>query len=258
MRLLLDSRFAIKNTNDNTYKFILPDRIKIGPQIKLVHAMIGNTHFNIMQNMNDKLDFTYTLNGVTQNYTFTISFGNYSSSQLVTNIQNQINSVYGSNFINVTYNSNTYQFIFALIPWEFGGSISFNFLSGTNNKTSIANVLGFQNKDYTGSTLSSDLVPDLNSPNYVLIDIVECDAALKTNTSKYDNSYVYWISFENAKGSVQSYYENKGCQQIATIRSDYYVELNIGLYVVMASNTQTMNIDNSYTSSYPFMLVLEY
>lgn len=242
-RLLLDSRFATQNQFDNSFRFTFdPTRIRYA---RLLSAIVANTHFAVMSEVNNYLDIVY--NGV--NKTIVIDEGNYSTSTMIA----QLSAKFTAQNINctVTYNSQTYQFVFV-----FGYNTKFLLNTGANRAKSAYLLLGFNQVDTSTSTiLSSNNVPVL-SVNYCLIDIKEFESQLKTNTSQFDNSYSFYIPFENVASTIQTVNENVLCNQVVNARDQIYTELNISLYVIMGTDVMDLN-SMSYKGGYPFVLLLE-
>ena len=242
-KLLLDSRFATQNTTDNYFTFTF-DTIRFGT-LKLIHSQFANTHYTVMQGVNDILDLVY--NG--QSKTITLTPGSYTSTTLVTELQARFTAA--SISATVTYNSNTFQFVFI-----FAFNTRFLFSSGVNKSKSCYMVLGFNQTDtQLSTTQTSTNVPVLSGSQYVLIDIKEADGPINTNTTKYDSNYTFVTPFTGVSGAIECQSNYILFDQYASVRPDYYTQLTIGIFAVIGLTTMDYTMNKGV--DYPFILIFE-
>lgn len=242
-KLLLDSRFATQNTTDDYFTFTF-NAIKFGT-LKLVHSQFANTHYTIMQSMNDTLDMIY--NGLSK--TIVLDPGAYTMSSLISMLNTKFTA--SSISATITYNSNTFQFVFT-----FAYNTRFLFSSGPNKNKSCYLVLGFtQNDTNLSTTQISQNVPVLSGSQYVLIDIKQADGPIDTNTSKYDANYTFVVPFSGVSGSIDCQSNYILYDQYASVRPDYYTQLDIGIFAVMGLNVMDYTMNKGV--DYPFILIFE-
>ena len=138
----------------------------------------------------------------------------------------------------------------------FAFGTQFLFASGSNKSKSCYLVLGFNQTDTTSSTTqTSQNVPVLSGSHYVLIDINEADGPIDTNTAKYDANYTFIVPFTGVSGNIDCQSNYQLYDQYATLRPDYYTQLNIGIFAVMGLSIMDYTMNKGV--DYPFILLFE-
>lgn len=162
----------------------------------IINEFYMTNSFYTVNNNNNKIYFTES--NVLKTATLTNGF--YTSSQLATQIQTQMNSA-SRNTYTVILNSNTYQYTFS-------STANFGFKFGTNTISSAYKLLGFDTNDYSESTSTTSVnIIDLNSIKGIYIDFHD-DKRKDIEFSNNNNpSNVFSLTFNDKSdfGSLLSY-----------------------------------------------------
>jgi hypothetical protein len=174
-RIVVDSRVRNKALfpNPNNYEVLFEDDINDVKSAKLVYMDMPMPIYLINSFFN-KITFKI---GATS-YTATISDGNYTASELATELTNEMNELVSSSTFNITYNTRLDKFIFNATE-----SFSLQFVTNTNQ---INILLGFlENKIYTSVTvtdltsypnvITAEYRKNFDYNNYIIMDIEQFD-----------------------------------------------------------------------------------
>lgn len=240
--VVFDSRSAIYL--NNIFTLFLSEPITIKKKICLLSAQIPNINYNI-DVTNNWIDFS--ISGVT--HSFSITPGNYDTTTLVALLQIQMNA-FGTTSFTVSFSPYDY-----LLMIQNSTPFALLFKSGSHSLISMWSQLGFiKNTDtsYAVTQVSPSAV-DMNSPNYVYIDIDNIEnAAMRTS----NGSTMYCIPFTGIKGTIENFSIQSAFKQEAFFtgtqilrRLDIALYTNIvGLYGFAPYNVMGL----------PFTIIFEY
>ena len=247
-RLLLDSRFATLN-NDGSYTFNLYESIVIS-KFRLLFSQLPNAYYTV-NTLNQWLDIQINNGGVTNTYAIQIPVGNYTTSTLSTYILGQLNTLYPGGNYTMTYDNAKYAFVITSTY-----RLRFLFKTGTHTQNCCYYILGFSKTDTSlAYSLTSDQIPDLNSPNYILVYVDKVDQQIQNNCSIYDNKATFVIPLTVGKGQIQTHMEYLTFEQSSSFKPTAYTQLNVMMYTIPIENV-TANED-VYIVRSPFVLLIE-
>ena len=161
MKVLIDSKFRETGTIDE-YKFLLPHPIKKVREIRLLQSVLPNSIYQIDTGYNS---FPFT-DDTPETNTITLTSGNYTGSQLASEITDQLNTTMTASDYFVTYNDQTNKFTTTNI----GGS-TWSYDATTNKE--IREILGISSTgsgDQTTDWEHTNML-DLSFPRHIFIDV---------------------------------------------------------------------------------------
>ena len=187
--------------NNNDYVVSLGERYHGIYSIRLIEAVIPNSEYIINDN-NNKIDFTYSSTDSSTDYTATLTNGNYtptSSTDLEANIKTAMNAAVGGVISSITYSDLTRKLTF-----NTGGNVTFNFKTGNNAVNNAAELLGFN--PYENKTISSgntsDNVINVNGPNYIILNIDADDDELNALSNEHGSGPTQGLSSSSATDNI--------------------------------------------------------
>lgn len=167
----IDSIFRNKTKYPNSSHFVyeLPYRFSNIEYIKMSSCEIPNVYYSFSsKRCNLSFSLTYNLN----KYTITISEGNYTSSTLVTQINSKldiINSSANTDFA-LTFNGTNGKMTFSSTK-----SALYDFSNDSTIYDSLGKHLGFQENNYSGTSITGDCIANLAGENYIFMKINDYD-----------------------------------------------------------------------------------
>lgn len=205
--LLIDSRDRnpIDYPNTNNYQVDLTEEYREILSVTLISSNIPKSQY-LINNSNNVLDF---IDSTSTTYSIQIPVGNYTISELTTQIQTSMNASGTTDVYNVTSNSKTNKITIATAS-NFqllfnGGTEKYNNSERNIYKdNSIGKLLGYTITDLTGAnSYTSQNQYNLNGPTYVLLHINELnnldgiknsiiDAYAKIPLDTNQNEYKYF------------------------------------------------------------------
>lgn len=183
-RIIIDSSSRDKNLfpNPNNYQIDFEDDINDIIKAKLIYFDSPDTSYLINNNFN-----IITIILSSTEYIIELSSGNYSVSELNTEIQNKLNTALGSGIITVSYNTIKDKYIFT----SSSNTFIIKFLNVTNN---VSTLLGFENKNYNSTlisglnTIEAPYRKNFEYNNYIVMYIDQFDL-LKSINSNLNKSF---------------------------------------------------------------------
>ena len=175
--LLIDSRDRNQTEypNPNNYQIDLTEEYKDILTVSLISSNIPKSQY-LINTSNNILNF---IDSNSIEYEVQIPIGNYTISELTTQVENSLNAIGSSNTFTVTSDSKTNKVIISSIT-NFqllfdGGTENYNNTTRTIYKeNSIGKLLGFLMTDLSGTnSYTSQNQYNLNGPTYVLLHINE-------------------------------------------------------------------------------------
>ena len=160
MKVLIDSKFRETGTIDE-YKFLLPHPIKKVREIRLLQSVLPNSIYQIDTGYNS---FPFT-DDTPETNTITLSLGNYTGTQLATEITTQLNATMTDSDFTVTYDDQTNKFT----TTKADGTWSYD----TTANKEIREILGISSTgsgDQTTDWEHTNMV-DLSFPRHIFIDV---------------------------------------------------------------------------------------
>ena len=160
MKVLIDSKFRETGTIDE-YKFLLPHPIKKVREIRLLQSVLPNSIYQIDTGYNS---FSFT-DDTPETNTITLSLGNYTGTQLATEITTQLNATMTDSDFTVTYDDQTNKFT----TTKAAGTWSYD----TTANKEIREILGISSTgsgDQTTDWEHTNMV-DLSFPRHIFIDV---------------------------------------------------------------------------------------
>ena len=161
MKVLIDSKFRETGTIDE-YKFLLPHPIKKVREIRLLQSVLPNSIYQIDTGYNS---FPFT-DDTPETNTITLSLGNYTGTQLATEITTQLNATMTDSDFTVTYNDQTNKFTTTKAD-----ASTWSYNTATNKE--IREILGISSTgsgDQTTDWEHTNMV-DLSFPRHIFIDV---------------------------------------------------------------------------------------
>jgi len=226
MQLLIDSRDRQNYDNTESTNCIINNTyIQPIKQIKLIHAIIPNTHY-----LFDSNNSTITFQESAGDLTATIIPGNYSTTQLTAHLKVILDAA-GLLTYTVTYNDITNKLTISAT-----GNVTLKF----SENNSPWKELGFNNSDTSSS--SSHISPnsiDISNIKYINIHI----DGLKYNVMSTSNQYASFIIPINVQNNIENYFNinTNFCNYITTYDS-YLSQFHIKL---TRDNNKTLNLNGS-------------
>jgi len=162
MKVLIDSRFRDSGTIDE-YSYALPHTIKKIREIRLLEATIPNSIYQIDSAWNG-FTFTEDPDGTPEEVAIDLTPGNYTGSQLATEIETQLNADMTGNDYSVSYSSKTNKLTTSKASGEF------RYDSGMSEE--MQKILGLTiDGSGTQTEYEHDNQVDVSYPRYLLLDV---------------------------------------------------------------------------------------
>lgn len=249
--ICLESKYAQFNSLTGTYHFQFSNQIKINKRLSLKYASVPNTIYNIINNVNNKIDFAIAgpVNpfNIGSTYTTTIPEGDYDVDSLSSQLTISLNNSLQNNF-NVTFNEITNLFTITCT-----NNIVFRFGSGPSVNQSISNVIGFPQKDIFGTTITGSQMPSLNEPQVLYINIQNVPNSNWTSTN-FQSQFTIPMNAGNSNYCIYNQSNNYKQEIFFSGSFNLYSFFDIALYCYMGTSTLPL----SYTSQLNFVLMFEY
>lgn len=177
MKVLIDSKYRESGTLTN-YKYILPHPVKNVREVRLLQSVIPNSIYQLASGYNT-FDFTEDPAGTPDAQTITLTPGNYTGSELATEIETQLNADMTGNDYSVSYDSNTNK----LTTTKTSGTWKYD----SGNGEEIIRILGIPSTGSGNQTTDyeHDNQIDLSYPRYILVDLTT--GATNTNDVMTNN-----------------------------------------------------------------------
>lgn len=227
------------NSSDFTMNLKNPIRLNGRKKIKLKNIVMYNTFYNINDN-NNKIDFYENL----MNKTITLSNGSYNINNLITHIENLLNSISsGYAVYTVSYSSITFKLTISSTE-----NFRLLFKSGLNSLTSPYKELGFVEEDgilpidtnLDNITTSNNIV-NLSLPMNLYVSINNWNGLNIQDTSGTYSSFVIPVIIKS--GQIINFNGNDIEQFIeipTNINIIYNLQININ-----SINNKLINLNNS-------------
>lgn len=176
----VDSQFRPDiNTPPNNFTYDLSDPLYKALKISLFNFEIQHCWY-IIDDAYGTNNFYLDSSG--SDNVIKLDNGNYSINEILNNLNTEINTIYSSNILDFSYNSNTNKVTITnndssninIIFYDETGNIS-NFDNGKINYN-LGWILGFREKRYTispSSSITSEAMVDLYGPKYLLLCVDE-------------------------------------------------------------------------------------
>lgn len=210
--IYLDSRD--KSSGDiNDYKTYLPRPLRIAKwQVKSVEIPFS---YYVINSSNNTITWE---DSVPNTHSATITPGNYTGSQLASEIQTKMNAQMSG--FTVTFSSNTYK-----LSWS--NASTFKLLASGN--TTADEIIGLSGDGTLATSDASDNAINLSGPHYVMIRSNELSKGrpLSINSTK-STSYIHRTRIEEGVGDIIT---DKGDTSVFELETPIVIRnLDIGLY----------------------------
>ena len=167
----VNSKFADLNKYTSTnFVYDLEDTIKNVAYIKLGSIELPLTNYNYLE---EKKNISFKIGDDTFEETVTIQEGNYTSDNILLEIQDKLNIINGNRSKNYTIDVNINS---GKIFFNSDDNFILNFTSETSVYNKLGVSLGFENDTYSGTTtIIADNVINLNPHNYYFLKLNNID-----------------------------------------------------------------------------------